>query len=190
MSQEGPLEKAHAACVIRASLALAGRYRRWAPFRRCRRAWCVGECNDGVGSRGDHFIVPNLTGNAAWLRHASLQDGAGKPAVRWETGGGDTSSRCRAATTLRRQKFGVPREGWPSRKLACAQLWLAVCKKGPAAGAAQVGRQQHAPSQNDKLHVLFSRIGLQLSRQAYVVLELVCAAAGPQRMVPGCNSDC
>lgn len=125
MSQEGPLEKAHAACVIRASLALAGRYRRWAPFRRCRRAWCVGECNDGVGSRGDHFIVPNLTGNAAWLRHASLQDGAGKPAVRWETGGGDTSSRCRAATTLRRQKFGVPREGWPSRKLACAQLWLA-----------------------------------------------------------------
>lgn len=116
-----------------------------APFRRCRRAWCVGECNDGVGSRGDHFIVPNLTGNAAWLRHASLQDGAGKPAVRWETGGGDTSSRCRAATTPRRQKFGVPREDWPSRKLprqlACAQLWLArrPCRLSMGANLCQSG---------------------------------------------------
>ena len=34
----------------------------------------------------------------------------------------------------------------------CAEK--AVCRKGPAAGAAKVGRQQHAHSQTDQLHVL------------------------------------
>ena len=72
MSQQGPLKKLM-------QHVSSGRVPPWlgaiadgGPFRRCRGAWCVGECDDRVRSKGDHFTVLNLTDAAAGLRCASL----------------------------------------------------------------------------------------------------------------------
>ena len=71
-------------------------------------------------------------------------------------------------------------------------VWRRLCAERPLQQVQHRWQGNSLPSARPKTNiccVLYLKLWFQLSRQAHVV-EQVCTAAGPQRMVPGCSPDC